>query len=205
MSNSDLRKRALLLSYFTIGYNIVEFVLSIVAGILSNSIALIGFGLDSLVESLSAGIMVWRFRRGREMSREEEARIEQKAEKLVAYTFLALAAYVLYESVDKLVRSDIPEPSALGVVIALASIVTMPALFYAKLRTGKALHSRSLVADARETLACAFLSVALLLGLGANHLFGFWQADSLVGFVIVVFLAKEGIEILRGEHEQEEE
>jgi divalent metal cation (Fe/Co/Zn/Cd) transporter len=137
MSNSDLRKRALLLSYFTIGYIMVEFVLSIVAGILSNSIALIDSGLDSLVESLSAGFMVWGFRRGGEMSREEEARIEQKGEKLVAYAFLALAAYVFYEFVNKLVRSEIPEPSALGVVIALASMVAMPALFFAKLRTGQ--------------------------------------------------------------------
>jgi cation diffusion facilitator family transporter len=203
MSDSTLHRRALLLSYFTITYNVVEFFLSLVAGILSGSIALVGFGLDSLVESFSAGIMVWRFRRGGTMSEEEEERIEQKAEKLIGYTFLLLAAYVLYESVNKLVRKEIPEPSLLGMFIAFASMVVMPVLYRAKLRTGKALNSKSLVADSKETLACAFLSVALLIGLGANYLFGFWQADSLVGLVIAVFLAREGFEIVRGEHEKE--
>jgi cation diffusion facilitator family transporter len=203
MSDSSLHRRALLLSYFTIAYNVVEFVLSLAAGIMANSIALVGFGLDSLVESFSAGIMVWRFRRGGTMSEEEEERIERKAERLVGYTFLVLAAYVLYESANKLIRKEIPQPSPLGMIIALASIIAMPVLYRAKLRTGKALNSKSLIADAKETLACAFLSVALLVGLGTNYLFGFWQADSLVGFVIAVFLAREGLEIVRGENEKE--
>ena len=203
MSESSLRRRALLLSYITIAYNVVEFVLSLLAGVLSNSISLIGFGLDSLVESFSAGIMVWRFRRGEGMSAEEEERIEHIAEKLVGYTFLVLAAYVLYESVNKLIRKEIPDPSLLGIFIAVASIVSMPILYRVKLGTGKALNSRSLIADSKETLACAFLSVALLVGLGANYLFGFWQADSLVGLVIVGFLTKEGMEIVRGEHIEE--
>jgi len=200
MSESGLHQRALALSYVTIAYNVVECALSLIAGILASSIALVGFGLDSLIESLSAGIMVWRFRRRGPISGEDEERIERKAERLVGYTFLILAAYVFYESIGKLFRKEVAEPSLLGIFIALASIITMPILYYAKSRTGKALNSKSLIADSRETLACAFLSVALLLGLGANHLFGFWQADSLVGFVIVVFLAREGLEIVRGEH-----
>jgi cation diffusion facilitator family transporter len=201
MSNSNLHKRALWLAYFTIGYNVIEFALSIIAGILANSIALIGFGLDSLVESLSAGIMVWRFRKHGKISEEEEERIEQKAEKLVGCSFLILTVYILYESIDKLVSSEIPEPSLFGIFIAIASMVIMPFLYYMKINTGKAINSKSLIADSKETLACAFLSVALLIGLGANFLFGFWQADPIIGIVIALYLVKEGIEILKGEEE----
>ena len=199
MPTSKLHKRALLLSYFTIAYNVVEFILSIIAGTLANSVALIGFGLDSLVESLSAGIMVWRFSKHGKISQEEEERIEQKAETLVCYTFLILAVYILYEAIDKFVNHEIPEPSLFGIIIAFASIILMPILYKMKYKTGKALNSKSLIADSKETLACTFLSVALLIGLGANYLFGFWQADPIVGFVIVIYLVRESTEILRGE------
>ena len=200
-SDSKLHRRALLLSYFSITYNVIEFILSIIAGVLSNSIALIGFGLDSLVESLSAGIMIWRFSKHGKISKEEEERIEQKAERLVGYTFLILAAYILYESIDKLVSNEIPDPSLFGIIIAFASLIIMPILYLLKNRTGKEIGSKSLIADSKETLACTFLSIALLLGLGANYLFGFWQADPIVGFVIVVYLVKEGIEIIKGANE----
>ena len=200
-SDSKLHRRALLLSYFSLAYNVIEFVLSIIAGVLSNSIALIGFGLDSLVESLSAGIMIWRFSKHGKISKEEEERIEQKAERLVGYTFLILAAYILYESIDKLVSNEIPDPSLFGIIIAFASLIIMPILYLVKNRTGKEIGSKSLITDSKETLACTFLSVALLLGLGANYLFGFWQADPIVGFVIVVYLVKEGIETIKGENE----
>jgi len=198
-----LHKRALLLSYFTLGYNIIEFILSIIAGVLAGSIALIGFGLDSLFESLSSGIMIWRFGTHRKISEQEEERIERRAEKLVGYTFLILSGYILYESIRKLVDNEVPEPSLFGILIALASIVVMPALFYQKYKTGKQINSRSLIADSKETLACSFLSLALLIGLGANYLFGYWQADPIVGFIIVLFLVKEGVEILKGEEENE--
>ena len=200
-SDSKLHRRALLLSYFSLAYNVIEFVLSIIAGVLSNSIALIGFGLDSLVESLSAGIMIWRFSKHGKISKEEEEKIEQKAERLVGYTFLILAAYILYESIDKLVSNEIPDPSLFGIIIAFASLIIMPILYLVKNRTGKEIGSKSLIADSKETLACTFLSIALLLGLGANYLFGFWQADPIVGFVIVVYLVKEGIEIIKGANE----
>ncbi|MFC1912432.1 cation transporter [Chloroflexota bacterium] len=154
MSNQEakLYKRALLLSYFSIGYNIIEFILSIIAGVLSNSIALIGFGLDSLVESLSAGIMIWRFNKHGSISEEEEERIEKRAEKLVGYTFLILAGYILYESINKLVNNEIPEPSLFGIIIALVSIILMPLLYYMKFKTGKSIKSKSLIADSKETL-----------------------------------------------------
>jgi len=109
--NERFFKRALRLSYFTVGYNIVEGIVSIIAGVFAGSIALIGFGLDSFMESLSATVMIWRFGKHGKVSEEEEQRIEVKAIKLVAYTFFILAAYILYVSIDKLLSHDIPEPS----------------------------------------------------------------------------------------------
>ena len=203
-SQPDLHKKALKLSWFTLGYNSVECAASIAAGLMAGSVALIGFGLDSLIESLSAGIMIWRFNKHGKISEEEEERIEHRAEKLVGVTFLILAAYVLYESIDKLVSREIPEPSLFGMGIAAASIIVMPILYAVKIKTGREIGSKSLIADSKETLACTFLSAALLLGLGANYFFGFWQADPIVGFIIVVFLAREALEILRGEEEEEE-
>ena len=196
---SKFHRKALLLSYFTVGYNIIEFIVSLIAGALSGSIALIGFGLDSFVESLSGVIMVWRFRKHGKISKQEEEIIEKRAEKFVGYTFLILAGYVLYTSINKLINIEIPEPSLLGIIIALLSIIIMPFLFYYKYKIGKAINSRSLIADSKETLACSFLSVALLVGLGANYVFGFWQADPIVGLIISLFLVREGFETLKGE------
>lgn len=194
-----MSRKALLLSYITVGYNILEGVVSIIAGVLAGSVALIGFGLDSFVESLSGGVMIWRFKKRGKISKEEQEHAERKATKLVAYTFFILAIYVLYESTDKLIFQEIPDPSLFGIIIAIVSLIAMPVLFYQKYQTGKALNSRSLVADSKETLACLFLSFALLVGLGANYLFGFWQADPIVGLIIVIFLVREGYETLRGE------
>ena len=200
----ELSKKALLLSYFTVIYNILEGIISIAAGLMAGgSIALIGFGLDSFVESLSGCVMIWRFRKHDTISEEEEERIERKAERLIGITFFVLGAYVLFESVRKLYSRSPADPSILGIVIAVVSIIVMPVLFYLKYRTGKAIGSRSLVADSKETLACVFLSVALLIGLTLNYLYGFWQADPIVGLIIVFFLVKEGYETLTEEEEEE--
>ena len=194
-----LNRKALLLSYITIGYNILEGIASVIAGSLAGSIALVGFGLDSFVESLSGGVMVWRFRKRDKISREEEEHIERKATKLVGYTFFVLAIYILYESIKKLIYRETPDPSLFGIIIAIVSLIAMPILFYQKYKTGKELKSRSLVTDSKETLACLFLSLALLIGLGTNYFFGLWQADPIVGLIIVVFLVREGYEAVRGE------
>jgi len=190
-------KKAFILSLFTVTYNLLEGVMSIIAGALSGSIALVGFGLDSFVESLSGGVMIWRFRGLGNLSREEEERMETKAAKLVAYTFFILGVYVLYESFKKLILSEAPEPSLFGIVIAVVSLVVMPVLFFMKYRIGKSIGSRSLVADSKQTLVCCYLSVALLAGLGLNYLYGIWWADPAAGFVIVLFLMKEGYGILK--------
>ncbi|MBO1223177.1 MAG: cation transporter [Candidatus Scalindua sediminis] len=195
--NSSLHKKALSLSYFTVGYNVLEGIVSIIAGLLAGSIALVGFGLDSFVESLSGSVMIWRFRKHGQMTEEEEERVEAKAIRLIAYTFFILGSYILYESVKKLCFHEIPYPSLLGIIIAIVSIIVMPVLFYIKYRTGKSINSKSLMADSKQTLACAFLSVALLIGLGINYLYGLWWADPVVGLIIVIFLVKEGYTALK--------
>jgi divalent metal cation (Fe/Co/Zn/Cd) transporter len=194
---TDLHRRALLLSYFTVGYNVLEALVSLLAGYLAGSIALVGFGLDSLVESLSGGVMIWRFSHSPGLSREAEEQRERRAIRIVGYTFLALGAYVLYESLKKLIFQEIPSPSLLGIIIAAVSLIVMPGLFIIKYRTGKSLGSRSLMADSKQTLACAWLSLALLIGLGLNYFFGVWQADPIIGLVVVGFLLKEGWETLK--------
>lgn len=195
--SQDLNRRALTLSYLTVGYNILEGLASVIAGALAGSIALVGFGLDSFVESLSGAVMIWRFRPHATLSPVEVERRERRAVKLVGLTFFILAAYVLHESVEKLWLREPPEPTLLGIAIALISLIAMPLLYYLKYTTGRDLGSRSLLADSRQTLACALLSAALLLGLGANHLFGYWQADPLIGLLIAGVLGKEGYEAWR--------
>jgi len=192
----ELSRRALLLSYFTVVYNVLEGVLSILAGGLASSIALVGFGMDSFIESISGGIMIWRFRQTR-LSEAEEKKVEARAVKLVGWSFFVLAAYVLFEAVKKLITREVPEPSLFGIIIAATSLVVMPVLFIAKQRTGRRLGSRSLLADSKQTLACTFMSFALLLGLLANRLLGFWQADPVVGLFIGAWLVREGIETLK--------
>ncbi|MCJ7656534.1 MAG: cation transporter [Candidatus Atribacteria bacterium] len=199
-----LYKKGLLLEYFTVGYNIIEAIISIAFGSMVNSIALVGFGLDSIVESLSGLVLIWRLRQHQKITEEEEERVEKKAMKFIAITFLVLALYVLFQSVKKLLFQEIPNPSLPGIIIAIASIVVMPILSLQKYRIGKKIKSKALIADSKETLACFFLSLALLLGLGLNYLLGFWQADPIVGIIIVVFLLREGIEGWKESNEKEE-
>lgn len=194
---SKYKKRALVLSYFTVGYNIFEGVVSIIAGVLAKSIALEGFGMDSFVESLSGLIMIWRFKKYGKISRDEEERVEKRAAKLVAISFFILAAYVLYESIKKLYSGEIPDPSVIGLIIVILSIIVMPVLFYLKYRTGVLIKSKSLIADSKETLTCVLLSFAVLFGVGLNYLYGFWQADPIAGILIAVYLIKEGFYTLK--------
>jgi cation diffusion facilitator family transporter len=190
----SLWRTALFLEYFTVIYNIAEAAASILSGTITGSIALVGFGLDSIVESLSGLILIWRLRQHETSARENEERTERTAQRFVSVTFFILGIYVLYESVNKLVTHEPAQPSIIGILIAVASIIIMPVLARKKQVVGTAIGSKALIADAQETLACAFLSVALLLGLGANYLFGFWQADPVAGIIIVIFLFYEGYE-----------
>ena len=204
MRLKELYGRALLLEYFTVGYNILEALASIFFGSVAGSIALVGFGLDSIVESLSGLILIWRLHEHKPENVEEEAKIEKKAIRFVGLTFLLLALYVLYESLQKLILAEVPKPSLPGIVIASLSLIIMPVLWYKKRELGQSIGSRALIADSEETLACAFLSLPLLLGLLANYFFGFWQADPVTGLLLVVFLIREGLEWWREASEEEE-
>ncbi len=192
-------RKAILLSYFTLGYNILEGIASIFAGSSTGSIALVGFGLDSFIESFSGGVLIWRFRKHGKLSEIEEEKIERKAAKLVAYTFFVLGAYVLYESVRKLWLHEAVNTSLLGIIIAIISLMVMPVLFYLKYKTGKSINSIGLMADSKQTLACMFMSAALLIGLGLNYLYGFWRADPIAGLIIAIFLLREGYDTLKEE------
>jgi len=197
--NSNLFRNALYLSYFSVGYNLLEGSASLLAGEIAGSIALIGFGFDSFVESLSGGIMIWRFKKHGSNSSQSEEEIESKATKMVAYTLFILGAYVLYESLKNLYLRELPEPTLFGIIIAIASIIVMPILFFLKNRIGKSVGSRSLIADSKQTLACVLLSVALLIGLGLNYLYKLWWTDPVVGLFIVSYLFKEGYDTIKEE------
>lgn len=189
------RKYALVLAIFTVVYNVIESGISIFFGSISGSSALFGFGLDAIVESFSGCIMVWRFWNV-DLPEEVLEQKEDRAERLVGMTFLLLGSYVLYDAVKQLVMQNPPDASIVGMVIAAISILIMPLLYWLKLRVGNTLESRSLVADAKETLFCSILSVTLLAGLGANYLFGLWYADPAAALVISVFLFREGFELV---------
>jgi hypothetical protein len=157
--------------------------------------------LDSIVESLSGFVLIWRLKKHGRISEEEEERIEKRAYRFVGITFFVLGGYVLFESIRKIVLRDIAEPSIFGIIIAIISIIVMPVLGYRKLKLGKELGLKSLVADSKETFACSFLSVALLVGLTTRYFFEFWLADPLVGLIIVAFLFKEGFELFTGDED----
>ena len=193
---SALFRRALHLEYFTVSYNIIEAVAAFVAGGMANSIALVGFGLDSLVESLSGFVLIWRLRKRRRIPEKEEQVVEARASKFVGVTFLILGAYVLFESVKRIITREMADPSPMGIIIAVLSLIIMPLLGYRKYKIGRRLGLRSLVADSKETFVCAGLSLALLLGLGGRFLFDAWWLDPLVGLVIVGYLFKEGWELV---------
>jgi divalent metal cation (Fe/Co/Zn/Cd) transporter len=187
-------KRGRRLEYFTIGWNLLEAFVSIAAGLIAGSIALIGFGIDSLIETSSGAILLWRLREG-----EKGEGREQIALKLVGWSLLLLAAYVGFEAAKSLVMREEPERSWPGIIIAVLSLIVMPLLARAKRKVALGIRSRALVADSKQTDICAYLSAILLGGLGLNATLGWWWADPLAGLIMVPIIAKEGLESLRGE------
>ena len=195
-----LLRRGVRLEWFTIGWNSVEAVVAIGAGLLAGSIALVGFGLDSVIET-GAGVMVlWRLRREVAGAHDDQVeRAERSALRFVGITFLALGGYVLYESARKLWSQEAPAESWVGIGLAICSLIVMPLLAFRKRAVARALGSRALAADAVETLVCSYLSLTLLLGLGLNALAGWWWADPIAALAMLPLIFKEGFEALRGE------
>jgi divalent metal cation (Fe/Co/Zn/Cd) transporter len=184
------RRQAIRLEYFSVAWNVIEAGVAIVAGVLAASIALVGFGLDSVIETVAAVALLWRLRQRGEW---EEA-AESRALRIVGATFFLLAAYVTYESVRDLWLREQPEKSLVGMVLAGVSLVVMPVLGTAKRRLARRMNSRALAADGMETLLCAYLSFALLLGLSLNAWLGWWWADPVAALAMVGFMLREGWE-----------
>jgi divalent metal cation (Fe/Co/Zn/Cd) transporter len=195
-SRLALLRRSRRLNYVTLGYNSLEGIFSIGAGLLAGSIVLVGFGTDSLIE-LTAGIAaLWRLQADPNPVRRERA--ERRVLRVIGFCFLALAAYVSFEAIGALTRRSAPDQSYLGIGIAAASLIVMPFLARAKRAVAFQLHSGALAAEAKQTLICTYLSAILLLGLGLNAAWGWWWADPLAGLAMVPLITREGIEGIRG-------
>ena len=175
-----LHRRALWLEYFTVGWNIVEAAVAIGAGLIAGSVALIGFGADSAIEVVSAVGLLWRLRKaGPHAAVSEESAAEKRALYVVALTFFLLAGYITWEAARSLLGREEPLTSPVGIILAVLSLFVMTALAAVKQRVGKRMGSRALVADSKETWVCSYLSLTLLLGVGAYAMFGWWWADPL--------------------------
>jgi hypothetical protein len=184
----------------TMAYNVVEGMLAIWAGVRADSVSLVGFGLDSFIECAAASVLLWRLgMEARGVAQEAIEASEQQGYRFVGGTFLALALYVLAQGSLTLWHREAPEETVLGIVLAAVSLVVMPLVAWGKLHAADPIGSAALRAEAKETLACSYLSLTLLVGLAANAVAGWWWADPLAALLMVPWLVKEGMEGLRGE------
>jgi divalent metal cation (Fe/Co/Zn/Cd) transporter len=195
LGRRKLEQQVRRLAWGGIGYHVLEAAIAVGAGLAAGSIALIGFGADSLIESLAGLIVLWLFTGARLGS----STAERRAQQLVAVSFFVLAAYVGVESLRSLLGGHEPEPSWVGIGLAAFTAATMPLLAAWKRRVGRRLNSSAAVKEASQTQLCAYLSIALLIGLGANALFGLWWMDPAAALVIAAVAMKEGRESWRGD------
>ena len=197
LTRPELVRRGQRLEYFTISYNSLEGLVSIVAGLIAGSVSLIGFGLDSAIEVASGTALLWRLHHDLDPSRREQ--VERTTLRIVGWCFIALAAYITYESGSTLIRREGPERSIPGIIIAALSVVVMPLLARAKRRVATGIRSGAMRADSRQADFCTYLSAILLCGLLLNATAGWWWADPVAGLLMVPIIAKEGIDGLRGD------
>jgi len=193
----DLVKRGQGLEYFTIAYNSLEGLIAIVAGIIAGSIALVGFGFDSVIEVTSGAALLWRLHA--DMDEERRERVELLTLRIVGVCFLALALYVAYDAVSSLTAHELSERSIPGILLAIASLIVMPLLARRKRKVAQGIGSKAMRADAKQTEFCTYLSAILLGGLLLNAVFGWWWADPLAALLMVPIITKGGIEALRGD------
>ncbi len=185
------------LEYFTIGYNSLEGLIAVVAGLLAGSIALVGFGFDSLIEVTSGLTLLWRLRA--DVDEERRERAEAISLRIVGVCFVILAIYVSYDSIKSLIRREAAQESLIGIVLAAVSLIVMPLLVRAKRKVARGINSGAMMADSKQTELCTYLSGILLVGLLLNALLGWWWADPVAALIMVPIIVKEGIEALRGE------
>lgn len=199
-TDNKTRKVALWLVVGTLIYNVIEAGVALWSGLEAGSIALVGFGLDSVIETVAAGALLWRlWRGGRGASGELLAKLDRRVHRIVGWTFLVLAFYIIGQAGWVIWQQHAPEESAVGIVLAVASIIVMPLVAWGKIRAARKLESPALEAEAKETLACAWLSAALLVGLAANAAFGWWWADPVAALLMVPWIVREGLEGVHGE------
>ena len=189
-------QRGKLLEYLTIAWNVVEGVAAVASGAVAGSIALVGFGVDSFIETSSGAILLWRLHA--EHRGQDVEKVERTALKLVGVSFMLLALYVGFDSTKSLIEKEAPRHSIIGIVIAVLSLIVMPWLAHEKRKTARNLNSPALRADSRQTSLCAYLSVILLVGLLLNLLLGWWWADPIAALCMIPIIIKEGLEALRG-------
>jgi len=195
-SREALVRRGIRLSYATIGYNVLEAIGSLVAGFLAGSVALVGFGIDSVIEVTASIAAQWRLRSDWDPERRD--RVEVLTTRFVGWCFLALALYVLFDAATTLVKREPPEGSAFGVFVLLLSVIVMPVLASRKKRVARELRSGALEAEATQTSLCAYLSVIGLAGVALNAAYAWWWADPVAALIMVPIIAAEGIEGVRG-------
>ena len=191
---AELERRARLLAWAGNAWHVIEFAVAVTAGIVAGSVALVGFGIDSVIEVLAGGVIVWLFTGGRGSSH----RAERRAQQLIAASYGLLVVYVGVEAVRDLIGSHHPEASWIGIGLAAVTAPTMPLLARAKRNVGRQLNSSATVSEAGQNMICAYLSIALLVGLGANALFAWWWADPLAALAIAAVAAREGVASWQG-------
>jgi divalent metal cation (Fe/Co/Zn/Cd) transporter len=196
LERTTIVRRGQRLEYFTIAWNLLEGLAAVVAGAMAGSISLVGFGIDSFIEVTSGSVLLWRMAVDSDVHRRQQN--EKRALKIVGVCFMALAAYIAYESISDLWFKRAPEHSVPGIVLACVSLIVMPVLSQAKRRVGVALGSAAMHADAKQTEFCMYLSAILLGGLLLNLFFGLWWADPVAALVMTPIIAKEALEGLRG-------
>ena len=194
-TREELVRRGIYLSYATIGYNSLEAIASLIAGLIAGSVALIGFGIDSLVEVTASGVAQWRLRA--DLHEARRAQVESITHRIVGFCFLALAAYVVVDSGKTLWFRERPDRTIAGIVILSMSVVVMPLLARAKLKVASAMQSGALQAEARQTSLCAYLSIIALVGVLLNATLGWWWADPVAALCMVPIIMSEGIDGLR--------
>lgn len=197
IERTALIKRGRYLEYFTIGYNSLEGLIALGAGVVASSIALVGFGFDSLIEVTSGAVLLWRLYADVDEARRE--RVEAISLRVVGICFIVLALYVTQDSVWSLLKREAPDESLVGIILAAVSLVVMPLLVRAKRKVARGINSGALMADSKQTELCTYLSAILLGGLLLNAVLGWWWADPVAALIMVPIIAKEGIEALRGE------
>lgn len=196
ISRTAALERGIRLEYLTVAWNFLEGIISLIAGVLAGSVALVGFGADSWIETSSGAVLLWRLHAEGRGGHVES--LERRAVRLVGVSFLLLAAYVMWQASSSLMKREAPEHSILGIAIAVLSLIVMPLLARAKRQTARVLSSAALQADSQQTSICAYLSVILLGGLLLNMGLGWWWADPLAALIMVPIIAREGYDGLRG-------